>query len=323
MRDSGRRTWTLADFGIRLVILVLASLLLLALQLTGQLRPFKSLLTQATSPAQVGATGITSTLADGINFFVELGALRQHNAELEQINGSLRSENFRLSEVERENTELRKFFKFAQEQPGLTLRGAQIIGRNIGQESTNFLSIILIDLGQVHGIKVGMPVVTDRGLVGRISEVNNSTAKVLLIADVNSAVAALLNQSRAPGVIRGTPQGNLLMDFIPQGITIATGEVILTSGLGGGFPKGIPIGQVVRQIQSDNEIVQQAVVNPLVDFSSLELVAVVTNFTPVDTQLELTTSAPLTNTEVLTPSGIIAPTSGVTPTQPSGAGNGQ
>lgn len=323
MRDSGRRTWTLADFGIRLVILVLASLLLLALQLTGQLRPFQSLLTQATSPAQVGATGITSTLVDGINFLIELGTLRQRNAELEQINGSLRSENFRLSEVERENTELRKFFKFAQEQPGLALRGAQIIGRNIGGESTNFLNIILIDLGQVHGIKVGMPVVTDRGLVGRISEVNNSTSKVLLISDVNSAVAALLNQSRAPGVIRGTPQGNLLMDFIPQGVTIAVGEVILTSGLGGGFPKGIPIGQVVRQIQSDNEIVQQAVVNPLVDFSSLELVAVVTNFTPVDTQLELTTSAPVTSTEVFTSSSIIAPTLGVTPTQTGGARNGQ
>lgn len=323
MRDSGRRSWTLADFGIRLVILVLASLLLLALQLTGQLRPFQSLLTQATSPAQVGATGITSTLVDGISFLTELGTLRQRNAELEQINGSLRSENFRLSEVERENTELRKFFKFAQEQPGLALRGAQIIGRNIGGESTNFLNIILIDLGQVHGIKVGMPVVTDRGLVGRISEVNNSTAKVLLISDVNSAVAALLNQSRAPGVIRGTPQGNLLMDFIPQGVTIAVGEVILTSGLGGGFPKGIPIGQVVRQIQSDNEIVQQAVVNPLVDFSSLELVAVVTNFTPVDTQLELTTSVPLTATDIFTASGVISPTLGVTLTQPNGAGDGQ
>lgn len=300
MRDSERRPWTLADFGIRLVLLVLASLLLLALQLTGQLRPLQSLLTQLTSPAQVGATGITSTLSDAISFVVELRTLRQRNAELEQINASLRSENIRLSEVERENTDLRKFFKFAQEQPGLELRGAQIIGRNIGQESTNFLNIILIDLGQVHGIRVGMPVVTDRGLVGRISGVNSSTSKVLLIADVNSAVPAQLQGSRAPGIIRGTPQGNLLMDFIPQGVNIALGEVIQTSGLGGGFPKGIPIGQVVQPIQSDIEIVQQALVNPLVNFDSLELVAVVTNFTPVDVQFELNTTQSLSNTLLLT-----------------------
>lgn len=328
MRDTDRRPWTLADFVIRLVLLVLASLLLLALQLTGQLRPLQSLLTQITSPAQVGATGITGSISDVISFVVELRTLRQRNAELEQINASLNSENIRLGEVERENAELRKFFKFAQEQPGLELRGAQIIGRNIGQESTNFLNIILIDLGQVHGIAVGMPVVTDRGLVGRISGVNNSTSKVLLIADVNSAVPAQLQGSRAPGIIRGTPQGNLLMDFIPQGITIALGEVIQTSGLGGGFPKGIPIGQVVQPIQSDIEIVQQAIVNPLVNFDSLELVAVVTNFTPVDVQFELNTTQSLSNTLLLTNTNSITGTPAITnsvlpPAPNSGAAGGQ
>jgi rod shape-determining protein MreC len=224
-----------------------------------------------------------------------LGTLRQRNAELEQINASLQSEIFRLSEVERENGDLRKYFQFAQERPGLELRGAQIVGRVIGEESTNFLDFILLDLGQVHGIQVGMPVVTDQGLVGRISQVNNSISKVLLITDVNSAVNALLQSSRAPGIIRGSPEDTLVMDFIPQGVGISVGEAVLTNGLGGRFPKSIPIGQVVEVRQRDIDIVQQAVVRPQVDFSSLELVAVVTNFDPSEEIPELLLNEPSPN----------------------------
>jgi rod shape-determining protein MreC len=278
MRDTQRRTPSLADFGIRLVLLVLAAILLLALQLTGQLRPLQSLLTQATSPAQVGATSITNTLADVISFFFELRNLRQRNTELENINLALQSELFRLNEVERENSELRRYFQFAKESPGLELRGAQIVGRVIGQESTNFLEFLLLDLGQRHGVEIGMPVVTDQGLVGRISQVNQSTSKVLLITDVNSAVNGILQSSRLPGIVRGTSGGDLIMDFIPQGPQFSVGEIVITSGLGGRFPSGINIGQVVEIRQRDIDVVQQAVVRPWVDFSRLELVAVVTNF---------------------------------------------
>jgi rod shape-determining protein MreC len=282
MRDTNRRIWTLADFGIRLVILVLGALVLLALQLTGQLRLLQSAVTQVTSPAQIGATSITSTAADVVAFFTELRTLRQRNAELTQINASLESEIFRLSEVERENITLREFFRFAQARPGLDLRGAQIVGRVIGQESTNFLDILLLDLGQAHGIEIGMPVVTDQGLVGRIFEVNDSSSKVLLISDVNSAVNALLQSSRVAGIIRGTPEGTLLMDYIQQGVRISVGEIVLTSGLGGRFPRSIPIGRVIEIRQRDIDVVQQAVVQPLIDFTRLELVSVVTNFDPLE-----------------------------------------
>jgi rod shape-determining protein MreC len=282
MRDTQRRTPSFADFGIRLVLLVLAALVLLALQLTGQLRPLQGLLTQATSPAQVGATSMTNTVADVISFFFELRNLRQRNTELENINLALRSEIFRLNEVERENSELRRYFKFAKESPGLELRGAQIVGRVIGQESTNFLEFLLLDLGQRHGIEIGMPVVTEQGLVGRISQVNQSTSKVLLITDVNSAVNGILQSSRLPGIVRGTSGGDLIMDFIPQGPEFSVGEIVITSGLGGRFPNGINIGQVIEIRQRDIDVVQQAVVRPWVDFSRLELVAVVTNFVQLE-----------------------------------------
>lgn len=282
MRDTERRAWSLGDIGLRAVILGLAALLLMALQVTGQLQPVQSFVTQVTSPAQVGSTGISENLTDAAEFLVELRQLRQRNSELEDINSSLLAENFELREVERENQLLREQLTYAQTRPGLELRGAQIVARVIGRESNNFLEYIMLDLGQGHGVRVGMSVITDQGLVGRISEVTDSTSKVLLITDASSAINAILQSSRLNGVVRGTPSGDLVMDYIPQGAEFSVGEAVLTSGLGGRVPRGIPIGQVVEIRQRDIDVFQQAVVRPTVDFPRLELVMVVTNFDPLE-----------------------------------------
>lgn len=300
IRNTERRPRTLGDIGIRFVILTLAALLLMALQLTGQLQLLRSAISFVTAPAQLSATGATRSVTDAIQFLLELGSLRRRVNELEQINAGLLAENFSLREVEHENEEMRRLLQFAQTRPGLELRGAQIVARVIGQESTNFLDYIEVDLGAKHKIAVGMPVVTEQGLVGRISEVNDATSKVLLITDPSSAVNAILQSSRLNGVIRGTPNGDLLMDFIPQGPVFQVGEVVLTSGIGVRFPKGIPIGQVIERRQRDIDIFQQAVVRPSIDFSSLELVAIVTNFDPqesVPALLVEPTPAPAATTE--------------------------
>lgn len=278
IRNTERRPRTLGDIGVRFIIFTLAASLLMALQLTGQLQSLRSAISFFMAPAQLGTTGAARSVTDTIEFLLELGTLRQRVNELEEINAALLAENFSLREVERENGEMRSLFQFAQTRPGLELRGAQIIARVIGQESTNFLDYIEVDLGATHNIAVGMPVVTEQGLVGRISEVNNVTSKVLLITDPSSAVNAILQSSRLNGIIQGTPDGDLLMDFIPQGPVFNVGEVVLTSSLGVLFPKGILIGQVIERRQQDIDIFQQAVVRPSIDFSSLELVAIVTNF---------------------------------------------
>jgi rod shape-determining protein MreC len=287
MRDIDRRPWSFGDIGIRLLILGLASILLMALQVTGRLEPVQSAITQLTSPAQVGATGATESVTDALDFVFELRNMRQRNAELEQVNSNLLVENFELREVQRENELMREMLAFAQTRPGLDLRGAQIVAQVIGQESNNFLGYIMLDLGQSHGIEVGYPVVTDQGLVGRISEVNDNTSKVLLISDPSSAVNAIMQSSRLNGVVRGAPGGDLLMDYIQQGQTFKEGEIVLTSGLGGRFPKGIPIGQVIEIRQRDIDVFQQAVIRPTVDLSRLELVMVVTNFDPLEDVPEL------------------------------------
>ena len=139
---------------------------------------------------------------------------------------------------------------------------------------------ILIDLGAVHGLRTGMPVVTVQGLVGRISSVTENNAKVLLLSDPSSLASALLADSRLNGIVRGDTGNHLVMDFLPQGPTFAVGEAVLSSGLGGQFPRGLRIGTIDTIESQPNAVFQTATVRPAVDFSSLELVMVITNFAP-------------------------------------------
>jgi rod shape-determining protein MreC len=282
MRNSDRRHWSTADLLIRLVILVLAAFLLMALQLTGRLEALQGAVALITTPGQISVTNFTDRIVEGSNAVREFGRLQQRSAELERINESLLVENLRLQEVERENQRLRDLLAFAETRPSIEFRGGQILARPIGYGSNNFLNFVMLDLGRRHGIAVGMPVVNDQGLIGRISEVNESTSRVLLISDPSSTVNAILQSSRLTGVITGRPGSEPVMGFIPQGSEVAVGEIVITSGMGGNFPKGILIGQVIEVRQRDFDVFQEAVIRPTVDFGRLEVVMVITNFDPLE-----------------------------------------
>jgi rod shape-determining protein MreC len=223
--------------------------------------------------------------------------------------------------VERENQRLRELLAFAETRPGIEFRGGQILARPIGYDSNNFLNFIMLDLGRRHGIEVSMPVVNDQGLVGRISEVNESTSKVLLITDPSSIVNTILQSSRLTGVITGRPDADPVMGFVRQGSDIAVGEIVLTSGMGGNFPKGIPVGQVTEVRQRDFEVFQEAVVRPTVDFDRLEVVMVITNFDPLEfvSGMEEAPAVPL-----LSPNTTNSPaTDGAPPSNGNGADEAQ
>jgi rod shape-determining protein MreC len=308
MRSTERRPRSFSDIGVRVGLLALAAVLLMALQLSGNLRPVQSLITQLTAPAQLSATGVTASVEGFFASIARVRTLEQEYAALQTRADQLEAENNTLREVEKENEQLRALLNFAETRPRLELRGAQIVARVIGEESTNFIETILIDLGQVHGIRTGMPVVTDQGLVGRISEVTENTSKVLLLNDAGSSASALLAESRLNGIVHGSTSGDLIMDFIPQGPTFEEGEGVLSSGLGGQFPRGLAIG-VIESIDSQpNAVFQTARVRPAVDFGSLELVMVITNFEPSESLPDL-----LTQPAAATPTPAAATTEEATP----------
>ena len=183
-----------------------------------------------------------------------------------------------MKELESENETLRQLLQFTQANPTYSYRAAEVVGHVIGQDPSNFLRYIIIDVGVGDGVTKGMPVITDRGLVGRIVEVSSRSSKVLLITDASSSVNALIQSSRATGIVEGKADGGLVMKYIPQPVTVNVGDIILTSGLGATFPKRLVIGQLTAVHKQDIELFQQAEIKPTVDFDRLEIVLVVTNF---------------------------------------------
>ena len=127
-----------------------------------------------------------------------------------------------------------------------------------------------------------MPVVTDQGLVGRVDAVISSAARIQLITDTGSAVNVRIEKADREAILVGTVAGDLALDMIPQEIKLEPGDVVLTSGLGGGYPTDLIVGQILTARKRDSDLFQQATVQPVVDFEQLKIVLIITDFRPVD-----------------------------------------
>ena len=273
-----------------LPLVIVGAIVMIGLDMAGLLGPVNDAVHTAIKPPAIFFAEAKRAISSSVATVREIGELRQRNLELQARVNQLTVENLRLAEVETENAQLRALLDFAQTNPSFDIRGGQIIARAIG-DSANFLTHpIQIDLGEVHGIRQGMPVVTDRGLVGRIFNVYPRSSDILLITDPRSDVNVMTQASRAHGVLRGRVGQLPVMELISPQVEISEGEIIITSGLGGHFPKGLVVGQVVEVIRNDNLMFQSAVIRPTVDFDRMELVLVITNFPPEEP--EATTSTP-------------------------------
>ena len=269
---------------LSLLVLIALTIVGMILNETGQLESLKGLTLRLTTPLQVRLATLTSGLSDLTQAAQDLRELRQRNEELEAENARLTIENVRLAEDRAENERLRALLNFTQVNPDYDYKGAEVRARVIGRDPSNFQCYLIVNVGSEQGIAHRMPVVTDRGLVGRISEVGPNWSKVLLIIDPSSLVNALIQTTRATGLVRGQIGGDLLMDMIPQKDTVNKGDIVLTSGRGSNFPKGLVIGQVVEVHQRDIEMFQRAIVRPTVDFDHLEDVLIITNFQPLSVE---------------------------------------
>lgn len=263
-----------------LVLVAAAAFVVMILDSTGILAPVEGVAQGVLAPLASALTDVRATAANIIQTARDLRSLRQRNSELEALNERLTVENLQLSEVATENEQLRSFFQFAQTSPTYDFRGGQIIARVIGSGASPYANIIHIDLGRRHGIKAGMPVVADRGLVGRTLNVFPESSELLLLNDPSSSINVMTQASRAPGSLHGRAGQLPIMEFIPPDVNVAVGEIVITSGLGGAFPKGLVVGQVVEVLRNDNLAFQQAVIRPTVDFDRMELALVITNFPP-------------------------------------------
>jgi rod shape-determining protein MreC len=268
--------------------IILAFLLLgFVLDRLGYMGPVRAYVQTVLAPVQQAVASAGQEVNDSFEQTQSIQALQDRNVELEALNNKLMVENVRLREVERENELLRQLLNFTRSNPQFSYEPTTVKGRSIGLDPTNLLFYVYVDVGIRDGIARNMPVVTDRGLVGRVTAVGPNSAQVLMLIDPASVVNAIIQNSRATGIVRGNIDGTLLMERIPQNETVNPGDIVLTSGLGGNFPDKLVIGQVTEVIQRDQDLFQSARIRPTVDFGKLEAMLIVTSFEPVDFEAEI------------------------------------
>jgi rod shape-determining protein MreC len=281
MRDSIPRS-----LQTTIIFLVIAGIL--ALALGGYLGPVSN----SVGGSLIGLQTWFSTRFTAIQDFVtvprDVADLRQRNAELESEVSGLQAQLIQLQQQATDSATLAALVDFSRTHPGSTYKAAAVIGR----DPSPFLHYVIIDIGSNVGIRRGMPVVTDKGLVGRVDAVIGNAARVQLITDPNSVVAVRLESTETDSILTGSISGDLNMQMISQDTKVERDNVVLTSGLGGAFPPDLLVGQVVSLHQRQSDLFQQATVQPVVDFSGLEIVLVIIDFRPVDITPLLPTPVP-------------------------------
>ncbi len=194
---------------------------------------------------------------------------RQRSIVLEQENRKLRSKLSQVNEISMENARLRRLLGFVDDldRPALP---AQVIG----EDASNWSRTIIINKGGKAGLKNGFPVVAADGVVGRIIKIAPNSSRVLLLTDASSAVAAIIQRTRTRGVARGRGH-DVSLEYALRDGDIKTGDLLVTSGMGGVFPKGLPLARVERVEKDPFSLFQQVRAETTVDFSHLEEVMVI------------------------------------------------
>ncbi|MBW2148493.1 MAG: rod shape-determining protein MreC [Deltaproteobacteria bacterium] len=212
------------------------------------------------------STGIRSIW---LGYFYLINA-RRENIKLEQLVRELESEISELREAELENQRLRELLDFKDR-----LVWRTVPARVIGEDASGWFRIILIDKGKSSGIQRRMPVVAAGGLVGHVLESSALVSKVLLITDRNSALDSRIQRTRARGILEGNSSGGCVLKYLLQTDNVMPGDHVISSGMGGIYPDGLPLGFVSSIRKSKSGLYQVAEVTPHVDFSKLQEVLVI------------------------------------------------
>jgi rod shape-determining protein MreC len=201
--------------------------------------------------------------------YLALVHVKDENRRLTEEVQRLRSERTRLQEQAMAGVRLRELLEIRQGSPVPTI-AAQVIGR----DPSNWYRMAVLDKGEKDGIAANLGVISADGVVGRVIKTAPHFSRVLLITDRSSALAALVQRTRVAGILEGKEGGKLGLQYIPLDAEIAPGDLVLTSGQEGIFPKGLPVGRITRVGRKDSPLFLDIEVEPTVHVSSLEEVLV-------------------------------------------------
>jgi rod shape-determining protein MreC len=225
--------------------------------------------------------------------YVALTGLRSENDALRTRLSELEDENLQYREALLESAHLDRIAEVRSELE-LPMLPAQVASRDLSP----WYRTVLVDRGREHDVRSGMPAVTEDGIVGLVTATSPHAARVMLLLDRQSAVDVMVQRSRVRGIVRGLGSDEREHEYTVRGEDVQVGDMVITSGLGGVYPKGLRIGEVVSVSAAGSQLLQRARIRPAVDFGRLEQLFVVLWRSPTlellsgDTDVPGPTSAP-------------------------------
>jgi rod shape-determining protein MreC len=273
---------------LQTIVIFLVAVGLIALALGGYFNPVTNWFSRLTVDVQTWVSSRYMAMVDFLTVPRDVASLRQRNSELEAEVARLQTQVIDLQQQVTETNILSALVDFARANPEYSYKAAAVIGR----DPSPFLRFVIINIGSNQGVLAGMPVVTDKGLVGRVDAVLAEAARVQLVTDAASAVNIRMQESDTEAMLVGSITGDLSLDMIPKDANVQVGDIVLTSGLGGTYPPNLLVGQVVSVRNLNSDLFQAAAIQPNVDFNQLQFVLVITNFKPVDITPLIATPGP-------------------------------
>ena len=261
-----------------LLVLVVAATVLAALRNTDAGSTVQGAALAVIAPIRTALTGASSGAAAALTDAQRFNELRAENEALRAEVAQLRSAAAGVQATRRENEDLRAALNYQRRNTEFNLLTARVAGR----DSVDVLDTLTIDRGVADGVRVGMAVIANGSLAGRVLGVTTTSADVLPIHSSQSAVNAVAQgkDGVADGIVEGDDSGGLLLTRIEPDAPLAIGDLVVTSGLGGGFPRGLPIGRVISVFTSPENVFREAAVEPFVRAARVDVVQVVLERAP-------------------------------------------
>ncbi len=275
MRQRSKRSKQIRSFLILGIILTLILILIVSTVGREDFKAPHKLALEVVGAIQAGFSRVISGFGNVWDGYIALVGVKKENKELLKEIHRLKAQNSNFLEAAATNVRLTKLLNMKESIAPPTLP-AEIIGKDPSQ----WFKTIIINRGSRDGVKKGMPVVTVEGVVGQVKNTAPHFSKVLLANDPNSAIDVSIQNNRVQGIIKGNGKGGFSLNYVLKNYDIEKGDRVITSGVGGVFPKGLAAGTVISVVKGRRGMFQQIEVEPDVDFSKLEYLIVILKENP-------------------------------------------
>jgi len=234
-----------------------------------------ALVTEIVSPFQTASTFLIKTVHGVFQNYVVLIHLQKENLLLKQKIAELQRENHQMKEMAYANERLQKLLQFRGK-----ISPPVIAAEVIGGDPSSWFKSITLNKGEREGIRKGMAVIAPEGVVGQILKTAPYHSTVLLITDYNSAIDAIVQRTRSKAIVEGKGGNQCQLKYLLRSEEVVVGDMVVTSGLGGNFPKGLAVGQIRKVDKKEYGIFQYAELVPSVDLTKLEEALVIPEAPP-------------------------------------------